>query len=97
MPGVGGFSVAGAAHAFALLDAYLYGFALQERNLPFDAGDDVGELAEEIVGHLSPDQFPHLVEMATDHVMRPGYDFGDEFAHGLELVLDALDRARPDG
>lgn len=40
---------------------------------------------------------PHLVEMATDHVMLPGYDFGAEFDHGLELVLDALDRARPDG
>ncbi len=93
----GGFSVAGAAHAFALVDAFLYGFALQERNLPFDPGDDVGVVAEEIVGHLSPDEFPHLVEMATEHVMAPGYDFGDEFEHGLALVLDALDRARPDG
>lgn len=93
----GGFSVAGAAHALALIDAFLYGFALQERNLPFDPGDDVGEVAEEIVGHLSPDEFPHLLEMATEHVMRPGYDFGDEFEHGLALVLDALDRARPDG
>jgi len=93
----GGFSVAGAAHAFALLDAFLYGFALQERNLPVAAGDDVGALAEEIVGHLSPAEFPHLVEMATEHVMAPGYDFGDEFDHGLELVLDALDRSRPDG
>lgn len=93
----GGFSVAGAAHAFALLDAFLFGFALQERNLPFDSGDDVGEFAHEIVGHLSPDQFPHLVEMTVEHVMVPGYDFGAEFDHGLELVLDALDRSRPDG
>ncbi|HMQ28417.1 MAG TPA: TetR/AcrR family transcriptional regulator [Acidimicrobiales bacterium] len=93
----GGFTVAGAAHAFALLDAFLYGFALQERNLPFDSGDGAGELAGEIVGQLTADQLPHLVEMATEHVMRPGYDFGDEFDHGLELVLDALDRARPDG
>lgn len=93
----GGFSVVGAAHAFALLDAYLYGFALQERNLPFDTGDDVGELAQEIVGHLAPDQYPHLVEMAVEHIMVPGYDFGHEFDHGLELVLTALDRSRPDG
>lgn len=93
----GGFSVVGAAHAFALLDAYLYGFALQERNLPFDAGDDVGELAQEIVGDLDPEQFPHLVELAVEHVMLPGYDFADEFEHGLTLVLDALDRSRPDG
>lgn len=93
----GGFSVAGAAHAFALLDAFLFGFTLQERNLPFESGDDVGEYAHEIVGHLSPDQFPHLVEMTVEHIMVPGYDFGAEFDHGLELVLDALDASRPDG
>jgi hypothetical protein len=25
-------------------------------------------------------------------VMRPGYDFGEEFGFGLGVVLDALDR-----
>lgn len=90
----GGFSVAGAAHAFALIDSFLYGFALQERNLPFESGDDLTQLADDIVGHLPPDEFPCVIEMATQHLMTPGYDFGDEFAHGLELVLDALERAR---
>ena len=90
----GGFSVAGAAHAFALLDSYLYGFALQERNLPFENGEDLAQMADDIVGHLPPDEFPRMIEIATQHVMAPGYAFGDEFAHGLELVLDALERAR---
>ncbi|MBL8778216.1 MAG: TetR/AcrR family transcriptional regulator C-terminal domain-containing protein [Acidimicrobiales bacterium] len=90
-----GFSVAGAAHAFALIDSFLYGFALQERNLPFATGDDVAKMAEELVDHLPPDEFPCMIEMATQHVMVPGYDFGDEFEPGLELVLDALERARP--
>jgi hypothetical protein len=39
------------------------------------------------------DEYPHLVEMATEHILRPGYDFGDEFDFGLDLVLDALERA----
>jgi AcrR family transcriptional regulator len=90
----GGFSVAGAAHAFALIDSFLYGFALQERNLPFETGDDLAKMADEIVGHLPPDEFPRMIEMATQHVMAPGYDFGDEFEHGLGLVLDALERTR---
>jgi hypothetical protein len=30
--------------------------------------------------------------MTAEHVLRPGYDYGDEF--GLDLLLDALDRAR---
>jgi hypothetical protein len=24
--------------------------------------------------------------------MQPGYDFGDEFEYGLDLILDALER-----
>jgi hypothetical protein len=27
-----------------------------------------------------------------DHAMLPGYDFGDEFEFGLELVLDGIAR-----
>lgn len=34
------------------------------------------------------------VEMATEHVLRPGYDYGEEFEIGLELVLDGLERLR---
>jgi len=29
----------------------------------------------------------------TEHVMRPGYDYGAEFAYGLDLILDGLERA----
>src|SRR5687767_3202180 len=42
----GGFTVAMAAHAFSLLDSYVYGFALQEASLPFDKGIETAELAE---------------------------------------------------
>ena len=33
-----GFSLAMAAHAYSVLDSYIYGFALQQASLPFDAG-----------------------------------------------------------
>ncbi|MEM8903818.1 MAG: TetR/AcrR family transcriptional regulator, partial [Actinomycetota bacterium] len=29
----------------------------------------------------------------AEHVMRPGYDFGDEFEFGLGLILDGLEAA----
>ena len=32
-----------AAHAFSLIDSYIYGFVLQEVNLPFDDSDDLEE------------------------------------------------------
>jgi hypothetical protein len=89
----GGFSVAAAATAFATIDAYVYGFALQEVSLPFEPGDDVGALADEMLAGVEAD-FPHLVEIATVQVKRPGYAFGDEFEPGLDLVLDALERLR---
>jgi hypothetical protein len=31
-----------------------------------------------------------MVELATEHVLKPGYDFGDEFDFGLDLILDGL-------
>ncbi len=89
-----GFSVELAAHAIAVLDSYIYGFALQERNLPFEAGEPTAELAEAILARLPAAEYPHVVELILDHVLQPGYDFGDEFAFGLDLVLDGLERAR---
>ena len=91
----GGFSVPMAAHAFALLDAHLYGFLLQELSLPFRAGDDLQGLATQIMADFPSDQLPHLGELTVDHVLKPGYDFGDEFEFGLDVILDALTRSIP--
>ncbi len=90
----GGFSVAMAAHAFSLIDSYLYGFVLQELNLPFSGAEEVDEVAGAILREMPADACPHLAELATEHVLKPGYDYADEFAFGLTLVLDALS---PDG
>ena len=38
-------------------------------------------------------EYPHLAEIAAVHVLQPGYQYGDEFEIGLDLILDALDRA----
>jgi AcrR family transcriptional regulator len=47
-----GFSLGLTGHAFALLDAHLYGFLLQELALPFDGGG--AELEEAVVPALHP-------------------------------------------
>jgi AcrR family transcriptional regulator len=91
-----GFSVELTAHAFALIDSYVYGFALSEAALPIHGPDSVADVAESMMQQLfSPDEYPHLVEFTTEHVMRPGYNFGDEFDFGLTLILDALARSVP--
>ena len=90
----GGFDIAMAAHAYSLLDSYIYGFALTKMNLPFETSDDVAEVAESMLEPFPADEYPYMVEILTDHVMKPGYDYGEEFEYGLDLILNGLERVR---
>jgi AcrR family transcriptional regulator len=89
----GGFDMAGAAHAYSLIDAYVYGFALTKMNLPFAGGEEVAEVSRTMLEPFAPDAYPNLVAFITEHAMRPGYDFGEEFGYGLDLILDGLEAA----
>jgi len=84
------FDIGMAAHAYSVLDSYIYGFAATQLALPFTAAD-AGEVAESMLRPFSAGAYPHLTEMLTDHVMQPGYDYADEFELGLDLILDALE------
>jgi len=86
----GGFSIALAAHAFAAIDSYIYGFALQEASMAFNGNDELVEVADDILEHLPVEQFPHFTEMIVEHALKPGYDFGAEFEYGLDLILDGF-------
>ena len=89
-----GFSVALAAHAYSALDSYIYGFALQQASLPFDTGEQAAEVAQTIMEAFASGQYPRLAEIATKHVMKPGYSYEREFEFGLDLMLDGLERSR---
>ena len=88
-----GFSVELAAHAYSLLDSYIYGFALQEASLPFHTPEEAAEVAQAIMAEFPASEYPHLTEIAVDHVLQPGYDYGNEYLIGLDLILDGLERA----
>ena len=89
-----GFDVEMAAHAYSLLDSYIYGFALTKLNLPLQSTEEVGDVAEAMLEPFPVNEYPNLVEFLSEHVMKPGYDYGDEFEYGLEVILDGLERAR---
>jgi AcrR family transcriptional regulator len=91
-----GFSVVATAHAYALIDAYIYGFALSEASLPINGPETMPDVAEQIMAHFSPADYPHLVEFSIEHVMKPGYDYGAEFEYGLGVVLDGLAKSMSD-
>jgi AcrR family transcriptional regulator len=89
----GGLPLPWAAHAYAVLDSYVYGYAMQEASLPFGGDQQIGDLADAILSAIPADQYPHLREFTADHALQPGYHFGNSFEVGLDLLLDGLDTA----
>ena len=88
-----GFSVILTAHAYAALDNYIYGFVMQELNLPLGSLEENAELIQSMLRTAPIDELGYVVELVTSHVLQPGYNFGDEFDYGLALILDGLEAA----
>lgn len=86
-----GFDPAMATRAYNLIDSYIYGFAIQQINLPFGSADELAEVGEEMLDALPMDDYPHLFEVART-LLDGGFDYAAEFEAGLDLVLDAIDR-----
>ena len=91
-----GFSVGMTVQALSVQDAYIYGFALQEKGLPFESAEESTEVAEATLEHVDElaKHFPYLAEIVAGHVAKVGYDFTEAFEYGLELILDSLDQRR---
>ena len=101
----GGFSVEMTIQAYSVLDAYIYGFALQEKTVPFEdaagaaavATQQVREFeaqAEEREPAVLAEEYPYLSEVVAGHVANVGHDFGEAFEYGLDLILGALEQRR---
>lgn len=88
--GGAGFSVAMAAHAFSLLDSYVYGFVLQELSQPIEADEVPAEIAASFLEALPERALPHLREVATAYGREPRQVQDRFFAFGLDLILDGL-------
>lgn len=89
-----GFSAPNAIRAFVLIDAYVYGFLLQESTWEFDM-DDLGTEVAAMQDAMPTGQYPWLRE-AMETVVAPGARLGidDQFRFGLDLLLDGLERIR---
>jgi AcrR family transcriptional regulator len=89
-----GFTIAMAAHAYSVLDSYIYGFATTKLNLPFGTSAAVAAVAKDMFEPFPANEYPNLAEFITEYAMKPGYDYADEFDYGLDLILDGLERVR---
>ena len=86
-----GFTIHLAAHAFSVMDSYIYGFAQQQENLTYTTAEEAAVVADNILQQLPADTYPHLAEMIVEHALTPDYDYAKEFDFGLDLILDGLE------
>jgi AcrR family transcriptional regulator len=88
-----GFSLGDAVHALWLLDSYVYGHVIQETSLaPVSTSLPGTESTASVPELATMTEYPHLAELA-EHSRRSDYTVDGEFAYGLDLILDALERS----
>jgi AcrR family transcriptional regulator len=88
-----GFSMEDAGRAFMVLDSYVYGHVIQEASFPFTTREEIPQTAASALEQEALAAFPNLVAM-YEHALTFAYDLDDQFAFGLDLVLDGLERLR---
>jgi AcrR family transcriptional regulator len=95
-----GFSVEMAVQAYSVQDAYIYGFALQERTLEFGTSEEFAKTARKRVKEVETKVddaarlYPHLAEVVGGYIAKHGYDAAAAFEFGLEVILDGLEKLR---
>ncbi len=91
-----GFSMEMTVHAYSVQDAYIYGFALQERDMSPESAEDFAAEAQRQMHEYQAllDDYPHAAEVVGGHIAKVGYDYTTEFLFGLDLILESLDKLR---
>ena len=87
-----GFSYPMADHAWNAIDAYTYGFTLQQLNFPFEPSE-YASAAKQFLHMIPVAEFPYLNGMSQE-VIAGRHDGMHQIERGLDLLLDGLDRLR---
>jgi AcrR family transcriptional regulator len=96
-----GFSVEMAVQAYSVQDAYIYGFALQERTIAFGTREEFARTAHKRVKEVetkvddAAHLYPYLAEVVGGYIAKRGYDADEAFEFGLDVILDGLEKLRP--
>ena len=95
-----GFSVEMAVQAYSVQDAYIYGFALQERTLEFGTREEFAQTARKRVKQVetrvddAARLYPFLAEVVGGYIAKHGYNASEAFEFGLDVILDGLENLR---
>jgi AcrR family transcriptional regulator len=86
-----GFPLEQAIRAYSVLDCYVYGFARQSHNIASSDEKPARKQARAFRDAVPDEDYPYLARMA-ELAMKKGYDEEADFAFGLDLILDGLER-----
>ncbi|MEO6579485.1 MAG: TetR/AcrR family transcriptional regulator C-terminal domain-containing protein, partial [Candidatus Limnocylindria bacterium] len=88
-----GFSAEMTDHAYHALDSHIMGFTLWVVGMNIGADGELEAMATDFLATLDRDEMPHLAEHVEQHLQPRSPDDEGDFAFGLDLILDGLDRA----
>jgi AcrR family transcriptional regulator len=87
-----GFSAEMTDHGYHALESHIMGFTLWEVGMDLGSREDLAGLATSFLRELPRDQMPYLVEHVEQHLKPRDPEDEGEFAFGLDLILDGLER-----
>ena len=88
----GGFSAEMTDHAYHALDSHIMGFTLWQVGI--SAGMSRLGSVSTFLETFPVDEMPHLAEHIEQHLKERSPEDEGEFAFGLDLILDGLERIR---
>lgn len=91
-----GFSRRLAADTYVWLDSFVYGFVLQELQLPATTPDDFAAIAEAAISRMPAERYPHLRDMTEHYYLKADYVFAESFERGLSALLATTAKALAD-
>ena len=92
-----GFSPEMTDHAYHALDSHIMGFALWVVGMNLGSDEQLAAKAADFLAELEREEMPHLAEHVEQHLKPRDPEDEGEFAFGLDLILDGLERLRADG
>jgi AcrR family transcriptional regulator len=89
----GGFSAEMTDHAYHAIDSHIAGYTMWAANFDIEP-ETLPALASAFLETLPAAEFPYVVEHVHEHLRERGAESEGEFAFGLDLILDGLERMR---
>lgn len=87
-----GFTAAETDHAYHAVESHIMGFTLWEVGMDLGPPEQLRAMATAFVEQLDTESFPFVAEHVGEHLRPDRSEEEGDFAYGLDLILDGLER-----